>query len=111
MRWSELPLKPSVRTLRQFAGLWIAFFGGLAAWHGLAHGETQTGLALAALAFTVGPAGVIWPAVVRPVFIGWLILAFPIGWVVSRVVLVVMFSLITPVALVFRMRGRDPLKL
>jgi hypothetical protein len=111
MRLSDLPLKPSRRMLRQFAGLWIVFLNGLAAWHGLAHGETRVALALVVLALTIGPAGLVWPSIIRPVFIGWLILAFPIGWLVSRVVLLIFFSLIIPVALLFRIRGRDALQL
>lgn len=111
MQWSDLPVKPSPRMLRQFAGLWTVFFGRLAAWHGLAHGETRIALALSAMALTIGPAGVVWPAMIRPVFVGWLILAFPIGWVVSRVLLVTLFAFIIPVALFFRLLGRDALQL
>lgn len=111
MRWSDLPLNPSARLLRQFAGLWIAVFCGLAAWHGLVHAETRVALVLAAIALTVGSLGLVWPSLIRPVFVAWLILAFPIGWMVSRVVLVVLFALITPVAVFFRLRGHDELKL
>ncbi len=46
----------------------------------------------------------------RWVYIGWMILAFPIGWTVSQVMLAVMFfGLFTPIGLVFRLIGRDPL--
>ena len=111
MQWSDLPVKPSPRRLRQFAGLWTVFFGGLAAWHGLVPGETRIALALSAMALTIGPAGVVWPAMIRPVFVGWLILAFPIGWVVSRVILVTLFAFIIPVAVFFRLLDRDALQL
>ena len=111
MQWSDLPVKPSPRLLRQFAGLWIVFFGGLAVWHELAHGETRLAFVLGAVAITIGPAGLVWPSFIRPLFVGWLVLAFPIGWVVSRVLLVALFLLITPVAMFFRVRGYDELKL
>ena len=111
MHWSDLPLKPTPRMLRQFAGLWVVAFSALAAWHGLVHAETRLAIVLAALAATVGPLGLLWPAILRPVFVAWLVVAFPIGWVVSRVVLLVLFLLITPFAVVFRMRGHDELKL
>ena len=40
-----------------------------------------------------------------------MVLAFPIGWLVSQLVLALIFyGLITPLALVFRGRGRDPLQ-
>ena len=40
-----------------------------------------------------------------------MVLAFPIGWTVSQVILAVMFyGLFTPIGLVFRLIGRDPLQ-
>ena len=39
MNWSDLDFAPPARKLRQFAGLWLAFFSTLAAWHGLYHGR------------------------------------------------------------------------
>src|SRR5438309_4580317 len=112
MNWSDLPWQPTARTLRQFAALWLVFFGALAVWHGFVHGRTAVAVTGAVLALTVGPLGLAWPALVRPVFVGWLVLAFPIGWVVSRVVLAVLFyGLFTPLALAFRLAGRDALRL
>jgi len=102
MRFSDLPLNPSARTLRQFAGLWILFFGGLACWH------TSIVWALVAL---LGMPGLVWPAVLRPIFVGWMVLVFPIGWVMSRVLLGVLFyGLFTPLAIAFRLGGRDTLR-
>lgn len=58
---------------------------------------------------TVGPLGIIRPQLVRPVYVAWMVLAFPIGWTVSQVILGVMFyGVFTPIALIFRMIGRDP---
>jgi hypothetical protein len=48
----------------------------------------------------------------RPVYTGWMIVAFPIGWTVSKIALGLMFFLVfLPVGLVFRMTGRDVLHL
>ena len=70
------------------------------------------GSLLAALAVGLGLTGLIRPAWVRPVFVGWMMLAFPIGWLMSQVMLIVMFALvITPVGCLFRLIGRDPLAL
>jgi hypothetical protein len=111
MHWSDLPLNPPPRTLRQFAALWILFFGGLAAYHYFAHHETIAAIAAIA-AVTMGPLGVIAPSTIRPIFAAWLVITFPIGWTVSRVMLLAMFfGLITPIALIFRVRGRDVLNL
>lgn len=112
MRWSDLPLKPSDRTLREFAGLWCLFFSGLGAWHGLVQNNSPLGRLLAVAGFTVGLCGLVYPRAVRPIFVTWLVLAFPIGWVVSKLLLVVLFfGLVTPVALLFRLQGRDALQL
>src|SRR5688572_30877719 len=94
MRWSDLPLNPSPRMLRQFAGLWIVFFGGLAAWRWFALGQPRAATVLAVLAVTIGPLGLLAPSVIRPIFVAWLALAFPIGWVVSRVILLALFGLV-----------------
>jgi hypothetical protein len=112
MRWSDLPLKPSPRMLRQFAGLWIVFFGLMALWKWLGQDNTQTATILGALAVTVGPLGLVAPQAIRPIFIGWLVLAFPIGWVISRAVLLTLFfGVMFPIGVLFRAIGRDELKL
>ena len=112
MQWSDLPLNPSTRTLRQFAGLWILFMGGLALWQYAVHARTGLAAVLAALAVTVGPAGLVSPRLIKPVFVTWLTLAFPIGWVVSRIILMILFwGVITPMAVVMRLSGRDVLGL
>jgi polyferredoxin len=111
MRWSDLPLNPSARMLRQFAGLWMAFFGGLAAWHFFRRPDHGHAFVLAVLAVSVGPVGLVAPSFVRPIFVTWTVLAFPIGWVVSRLLLLLLFcGIVTPIALLFRVTGRDPLR-
>ena len=98
--------------LRQFAALWIVFFGGLAAWHARIDDRAAITAVFAILAVTVGPLGLIAPSVIRPVFVAWTVLAFPIGWTVSRLVLLFLFgAIVTPLALIFRRRGRDLLQL
>jgi hypothetical protein len=112
MQWADATRTPSPRTLRQFAVLSLVVFGGLAAWRAW-HGEIDSwtkGLAIAAVA--IGLPGLIAPRIIRPVFTGWMIVAFPIGWTLSRVAIGLMFFLIfVPVALVFRMISRDTLDL
>lgn len=112
MRWSDIPFSPPPRMLRQFAGLWLASFGGLAAWQGLARGRVGVAVALAGLAVVVGGLGLARPALVRPIFVGWMVLAFPIGWAVSLLLLgLVYYGLFLPIGLAFRLAGRDALKL
>jgi len=111
MQWSDLPRHPSARTLRQFAGIWIVFFLGWAAYQGWVRHRPSWGIALAVLALAVGLPGWVRPTLLRPIFVGWMILAFPIGWVVSKLLLLVLyFIVLTPVAVLFRLMGRDLLK-
>jgi hypothetical protein len=112
MRWSDIQFHPDPRTLRQFAGLWLLFLGGLAAWKGFWQQQVLLGSALAVAAFTVGFIGLVSPARIRLVFVGATVLAFPIGWVVSHVILAFLFyGVLTPVGLIFALARRDPLLL
>jgi hypothetical protein len=108
MRWSDIQFDPPHKTLRQFAGLWLACFGALGFWHALIRGQTAVGLVLVCLALVVGLVGLTRPGYVRFIYVGWMILAFPIGWTVSQFVLaVVFFGLFAPIGLIFRLLGRD----
>jgi hypothetical protein len=112
MRWSDIPRSPSTTMLRQFAGLWLIFFGSIAAWQWLARGRIGIAAMLATLAIGVGVLGLARPQAVRPIFVGWMILAFPIGWTVSLILLgLVYYGLFLPLGLVFRLMGRDALLL
>lgn len=110
MRWSEAIARPSNRKLREFATILALMCGGLAVWHGLWNqNQTLAGIlvGMAAAAAIVAAARPRWLA---PVFVGWMVLAFPIGWTISALVLMlVYFGLITPLALLFRLIGREKL--
>ena len=110
MTWSDISRNPSPKTLRQFAAAWLVFLLAGGAHQYLARGHHRTGVVLAVLAVFFGGLGLIAPRAIRWLFVGAMVVAFPVGWLVSQVMLLLMFYLIvTPVALVFRLRGRDPL--
>jgi hypothetical protein len=112
MRWADIPRNPDTRTLRQFAGLCLLAFGGLALGNGLWHHRPALAATFAALALGLGIPGLLAPRILKPVFVGWMVLAFPIGWAVSHLMLALMFyALFTPIGLVMRLAGRDPLAL
>ena len=47
---------------------------------------------------------------IKPVYLGLIILTFPIGWVVSHLMMALFYyGIITPVAIIFRLLNRDPL--
>ena len=110
MQWSDVTKAPTEKTLRQFAVLCLLFFGGLGAWRLWQRGADLQAITLVSGGTVIGLAGLVRPASIRLVFTGWMMAAFPIGWVVSRVVLGLLFyGVFTPVAAAFRLSGRDAL--
>jgi hypothetical protein len=108
----EAPPAVTKGTLRQFAGLCLGILGGLFAWSAYQHHGAATTSAWIALgiALAVGLPGLVHPPAIRPVFLGAMAVTQPIGHVISTVLLgLIYYGLMTPMALVFRIAGRDPL--
>jgi len=105
MRWSEVPRRPTRSMLRQFAGLCLAASWLLAAWHGGVRGRVPLATAVALAGTGLGLAGLWRPEWLRPVFVGAVVAGFPLGWLVSRALLaLVYFGLVTPLGWAFRRR-------
>src|SRR5689334_9900395 len=106
MQWSDVTRAPSRTHLRQFAALCLIVFGGMAAWRWL-HGRHDTStIVMGAAAVLIGIPGMVAPMLVRPVYTGWMIAAFPIGWTVSRLILgAIFYAVITPIGWAFRLTG------
>ena len=110
MTWRDIDLHPPDRVLRQFAAAWLVVVGGLAIDQWLRHGNAGIAVLLGALAVAVGAIGLLRPQAVRLLFIACTVAAFPLGWVVSQAMLIVLFfGLVTPVAMLFALIGRDRL--
>ena len=104
---------PTDRELRQFAGIWFpAFWAVVGLIIGSRTGHWLLPIALASMAAVVGAIGFIRPRLLRPIYLAWMCAAFPIGWLVSHLLLAAVFYLlITPLGLLLRLFGRDKLKL
>lgn len=110
MQWSEINVRPDQKTLRQFALLWIVILSAIAAGQELVHGRTTFAMLLGVAAAVGGLPGLLWPATIRWLFVALTVATFPIGWLVSWLLFaVVYYFLFTPIALCFRIAGRDPL--
>jgi hypothetical protein len=110
MIWSELPRNPTPRVLRQFAAAWLVVFLALGLHHWLRRGHEHVGPALCAMGVVLGGLGLWRPATLRRLFLIAMIVAFPIGWLLSLLMLALMYyGILTPVAVLFRLRGRDAL--
>ena len=115
----DLDLSPDVRKLRQFGWIALAGFGLLAllAWNealvfafGLGGARVAVAASLAALGLLSGLFSLVAPRANLPLYIGTTLVAFPIGFVLSYVILGTLFYLvITPVGLLVRLAGRDPM--
>jgi hypothetical protein len=104
---------PDQKQLRQFAGIWFPAFCALVGWSivrktGYWH-EVEVGWAIAGI---ISIAGLVFPPIIRPVFVGLILLTYPIGWGVSHVLLgVIFYGIVTPIGIILRITGHDPLQL
>lgn len=102
---------PSRRQLHQFGLLWLVFFGVLGSLSYFKSSKHPMGITLWSLAVIIPILGWIFPALMRIVFLGLSYTAFPIGFVVSHVILALVYYLVlTPVALLMRLFGYDPMQ-
>lgn len=107
----EIKWHPSCRQLRQFSLLAGVFFTLLAGWLAWRHHATVLPLCLLALAVAVGVIGLLRPSWIRWFYVTWMVLVFPVGWLVSHLLLAIVFYLvITPTGLVLRLFGYDPMQ-
>jgi hypothetical protein len=104
--------RPDERQLRQFAWVSLVGFPVLGALLWRAHGTALPATVLSAFGVLVWLVGLLEPKRIRIVYVTLLAISVPIGWVVSNLLLrVVFYGVVTPLALVFRLTGRDALSL
>jgi len=104
---------PERKQLRQFAAIWFPAFCALVGWMvGKKTGHWAGVEILWVVCAVVAVAVFLPPPLIRPVFVGLILATFPIGWVVSHVLLgVIFYGLVTPIGLILRLTGHDPLQL
>ena len=115
----ELNFRPDARTLRQFGWIALAGFGllGLCAWNGwllFRHlpdpAREPVSLALSGLGALSAAFSLVFPRANAPLFVGLSLVAFPIGFVLSYVIMATLFYVvIAPVGFTLRAIGKDPL--
>jgi hypothetical protein len=106
----EINRNPSRSELMLFGvllGLFLALAGAVAFWR---FGAARVAYVLWAAAAAAPLVYFALPPVRRPLYLGWMYAAFPIGWAVSHAVMAAaFFGVVTPTGLVMRLFGRDPL--
>ncbi len=107
----QINTDPTRRELHQFGFIWLGFLAlfGVVAYFKFGSPLVARWLWVAAVVVPI--VGWLVPAFMRLVFLGMSYLAWPIGFVVSHVVLAVVYYLVlTPIGLLTRVFGYDSMK-
>lgn len=108
MRWSDVTTEPSLPQLRQFAIILAVLMVGWAIRHVLLTDDVVMAVDVGVIAIVIAMVGWVRPQLYRLIFMSWMIAVFPIAWMVSTLILgVLFFGFIMPVSLWFRVVGRD----
>ena len=107
----EINRNPSRRDLASFGAVLLVFFIVIGLVIGRAtHSELvrnvfwSVGGVLALVYYAV-------PALRKPMFVGWMYAAYPLGYVISHVLLgLIYFAVVTPIGLIMRAVGHDPME-
>jgi hypothetical protein len=115
----ELDFNPDDRTLRQFGFIALVGFGFVAAiaWFevlvfafGLGDGRPWVAGIFAGLALLTALLSVVYPKGNRFIYVGLAVITYPIGFVLSYVIMgLLFFGIIAPTSMALRIVGHDPL--
>lgn len=110
MRLIQIDHNPSRRQLNVFGAIWLVFFGAIGGAVFYKGGSMAVAAAICAMAAAVPAAGWAVPAFMRAVYLGMAYASLPIGLVVSYLILaMVYYVVLTPISLVMRLFGHDPM--
>jgi hypothetical protein len=102
---------PSRRQLAVFGLAWLIFFGVLGGIQWRRHGVNLDSAVEWIIAVIIPAAGLVWPEFLRFVYVFAIYATYPIGLVVSFFILVVIYYIVlTPIALILRLTGYDPMQ-
>ncbi len=108
MTWSDVTRPPKPKVVRQFGVVCLVVFGVLGLVLALAKGRTTLGYSLVGLGVFCAVFGAVAPGVFRWFNTGSMLLAFPLGFVVSQVMLVFLFFVVFLfVGAFLRLKGWD----
>jgi hypothetical protein len=101
---------PTRGELRWFGLLCLGFFGLLGAISALRHGLHTAPIVLWFIGGAVALLYYAIPPIQQPFYLLWINAAYPIGWVMSHLMMAITFyGVLTPIGLIMRLFGRDPM--
>ncbi len=108
MTWSDVTRAPKPTVVRQFGVVCLVIFGAVGLYFALKQSRPVLGYSLVGVGVLSAIFGAVAPGVFRWVFTGSMLLAFPIGFVVSQVMLVFLFFVVfLAVGAFLRLKGWD----
>jgi hypothetical protein len=105
----EINRNPSRRDLVVF-GVGLPILVGLLGAQRWAHGSHLAAHVIWAIGGVIALTFVAVPPLRRRIYVAWMYAVFPIGWVVSHVILAVVFyGVFAPTGVLLRLLGKDPM--
>ncbi len=105
----DLDINPDCKKLRSFA--WVSTFVFAVVAFMLHRDESGKWIQIVAASFACYSffCAMISPGLVRPLYVILTVLAFPIGWISSNIILMLLYyGMILPVGVLLRFFGKDP---
>lgn len=102
--------KKQIRVLMGAIALIAAVFAVIKYWRVPEAGAPIVHLVIAAAGIVLFLISLAAPTTLRPLYKAWMVFAHAIGWFNARLFLTILFFIMfTPIALIMRLLGRDPL--
>lgn len=107
----EINKNPSAGDLKWFGLIFAFFFALIGTVIGWRFDNWNITIVLAIIGGAVGLVYYVVPPLKKPIYVGWLYVTYPIGFVVSHLILGGTYYLVlTPIGLIMRVVGRDPMQ-
>jgi len=107
----DIDWNPTEKKLRIFAAIFFVIAAMMGYWGYRLSGSTTVGWSITGVGFFLAVLSLVSLPVCRAVYIGWMGLCMPIGWVLSYFMLIVLFFfVVTPIGLLMKLVRRDPMQ-
>ena len=105
----EINKNPGKKELIVF-GVGLPILAGLIGWRRWSAGAPLTAEIIWGIGAALTLAFAVVPPLRKRIYIGWMYLVFPIGWVVSHLILGgIYFIVFTPMSVMLKIAGKDPM--